>query len=104
MRNSEVSSECKTHSRQLSSIQANVSTNRKEYIATNDLTKFSVDAVEFESQTRWKVEEFHREIKQLTGIEFCQCRRAPNSEKSYSLCYVSLELFKKIRNENRKNY
>ena len=21
-----------------------------------------------------KIEEFHREIKQLTGIEFCQCR------------------------------
>jgi hypothetical protein len=25
---------------------------------------------------RWKIEEFHREIKQLTGIEFCQCRKA----------------------------
>ncbi len=23
---------------------------------------------------RWKVEEFHREAKQLTGIERCQCR------------------------------
>jgi len=23
---------------------------------------------------RWKIEEFHRELKQLTGIEFCQCR------------------------------
>ena len=25
---------------------------------------------------RWKVEQFHRETKQLTGIEGCQCRRA----------------------------
>ncbi len=25
---------------------------------------------------RWKIEEFHREIKQLTGIESCQCRKA----------------------------
>nr|MCC5637034.1 transposase [Nostoc sp. CHAB 5844] len=24
----------------------------------------------------WKIEEFHREIKQLTGIESCQCRKA----------------------------
>ncbi len=24
---------------------------------------------------RWKIEEFHREIKQLTGIESCQCRK-----------------------------
>jgi hypothetical protein len=23
---------------------------------------------------RWKIEEFHREAKQLTGIERCQCR------------------------------
>jgi len=53
---------------------ATVSTNRTEYIVTNDLNQSSVDAVEFETQTRWKIEEFHREIKQLTGIEFCQCR------------------------------
>ena len=24
----------------------------------------------------WKIEEFHRELKQLTGIEDCQCRKA----------------------------
>ena len=51
-----------------------VSANRTEYIVTNDLTQSSKDDVEFESQTRWKIEEFHREIKQLTGLEFCQCR------------------------------
>ena len=51
-----------------------VSANRTEYIVTNDLTQSSKDDVEFESQTRWKIEEFHREIKQLTGLGFCQCR------------------------------
>jgi hypothetical protein len=25
---------------------------------------------------RWKIEQFHRELKQLTGIESCQCRNA----------------------------
>jgi hypothetical protein len=25
---------------------------------------------------RWKIEQFHRETKQLTGLEGCQCRRA----------------------------
>jgi hypothetical protein len=24
----------------------------------------------------WKIEEFHRELKQLTGVEACQCRKA----------------------------
>lgn len=51
-----------------------VSPNKTEYIATNDLNQCSKDDVEFESQTRWKVEEFHREIKQLTGLCSCQCR------------------------------
>ncbi len=27
-----------------------------------------------ESGHRWKIEQFHREEKQLTGIECCQCR------------------------------
>jgi hypothetical protein len=25
---------------------------------------------------RWKIEQFHRETKQLTGLEGCQCRLA----------------------------
>jgi hypothetical protein len=24
---------------------------------------------------RWKIEQFHRELKQTTGIESCQCRK-----------------------------
>jgi len=26
------------------------------------------------SGQRWKIEQFHREAKQITGIEYCQCR------------------------------
>ena len=53
-----------------------VSTNRTEYIATNDLTQDSTDAVQQVCDIRWKIEEFHRELKQLTGVESCQCRKA----------------------------
>ncbi|MGB3510494.1 MAG: transposase [Microcoleaceae cyanobacterium] len=53
---------------------ATVSTKRTEYIATNDLSQCSKDDVEFESQTRWKIENINREIKQLTGLCSCQCR------------------------------
>lgn len=52
-----------------------VSTNRTDYVATNDLSPRSTDVVQ-EVCIRGKIEEFHREIKQLTGIEFCQCRKA----------------------------
>jgi hypothetical protein len=53
-----------------------VSTHRTEYIATNDLNQSSLDEVRDLCRLRWKIEEFHREIKQLTGLEACQCRQA----------------------------
>jgi Transposase DDE domain len=52
-----------------------VSTDRTDYIATNDLSQSSTDVVQEVCKIRWKIEEFHREIKQLTGIESCQCRK-----------------------------
>ena len=36
---------------------------------------------------RWKVEEFHRELKQLTGIESCQCPKA-RIQKNYVACVL----------------
>jgi hypothetical protein len=53
-----------------------ISTDRTEYVATNDLTQNSTDVVQKVCGVRWKIEEFHREIKQLTGVESCQCRKA----------------------------
>lgn len=53
-----------------------VSTNRTEFVATNDLTQADTDAVQDACGIRWKIEEFHRELKQLTGVEACQCRKA----------------------------
>lgn len=51
-----------------------LSTERTEYVVTNDLTQTDVEAVRTVCGFRWNVEEFHRETKQLTGIEDCQCR------------------------------
>jgi len=53
-----------------------VSTHRTEFVATNDLSQASTDAVQDACGLRWKIEEFHRELKQLTGVEACQCRKA----------------------------
>ena len=50
--------------------------NRTDYVATNDLSQSSTNVVQEVCKIRWKIEEFHREIKQLTGIESCQCRKA----------------------------
>jgi hypothetical protein len=51
-----------------------VSTRRTEWIVTNDLSRDSTRDTQKVRALRWKIEEFHREAKQLTGIENCQCR------------------------------
>ena len=56
--------------------RVSISTDRTDYVATNDLSQSSLDVAQQVCKIRWKIEEFHREIKQLTGIESCQCRKA----------------------------
>ena len=53
-----------------------VSTHRTDWVVTNDLTQDSLHATQEVCGMRWKIEQFHREIKQLTGIEQNQCRKA----------------------------
>jgi hypothetical protein len=53
-----------------------VSTHRTDFVVTNDGSQASTDAVQDVCAIRWKIEEFHRELKQLTGVEACQCRKA----------------------------
>ncbi|MCA1837386.1 MAG: transposase [Actinobacteria bacterium] len=52
-----------------------VHSRRTEWIVTNELlSRDSVHEAQKVRGVRWKIEEFHREVKQLTGIERCQCR------------------------------
>ena len=64
-----------------------VSTNRTDYVATNDLSQSSTDIAQQVCKVRWKIEEFHREIKQLTGIESCQCRKA-RLQRNHIACAI----------------
>lgn len=52
-----------------------LSTQRTDYIVTNDVAQDSTDATREVCAIRWKIEQFHREVKQTTGIERCQCRK-----------------------------
>lgn len=53
-----------------------LSTQRTDYIVTNEIEQDEVEVVQKVCSFRWKVEQFHRETKQLTGIEGSQCRKA----------------------------
>lgn len=53
-----------------------LSTKRTDVIATNDIAQDSTQDTQQVCALRWKIEQFHRESKQTTGIEGCQCRLA----------------------------
>jgi hypothetical protein len=53
-----------------------LSTERTDYIVTNDVTQESTRVTQAVWGWRPKIEQFHREGKQVTGMEGCQCRRA----------------------------
>ncbi|MEM6785413.1 MAG: transposase [Bacteroidota bacterium] len=52
-----------------------LSSERTEYVVTNDVTQSSSKAAREECAVRWKIEQLHREVKQTTGIAQCQCRK-----------------------------
>ncbi len=62
-----------------------VSADRVDYIATNDKTQNSSKGAQNESSFRWVVESVHRKIKQLTGIERCQCKKQ-GIQRNYVNC------------------
>jgi hypothetical protein len=64
-----------------------VSENRTDWVITNDLTQNSTGDTQKVCAIRWKIEQFHRELKQLTGIEKCQCRKA-RIQRNHIACAV----------------
>ena len=53
-----------------------LSSQRTDYLVTNELAPDNVAVVQDVDGFRWNIEQFHRETKQLTGIEGGQCRKA----------------------------
>lgn len=45
--------------------------------------------IQKENAYRWHVEQFHREVKQLTGSERCQCRKARSQRNHLACCYLA---------------
>jgi hypothetical protein len=73
-----------------------VSTNRVEYVVTNNKTQKSSKAAQDECGFRWVIESMHREIKQLTGIERCQCRKQRIQRNHQDLRYIIGNMLKTL--------
>ncbi len=62
-----------------------VNTHRTDYLVTNELAQNDTVAAEAKSGVRWTIEPFHREARQLTGLEACQCRLARSQRNHIGL-------------------
>ena len=61
---------------------------RIDNLCTNDIDNSTdVTVTQEESSKRWKVEQFHREIKQTLGIAKCQCRKN-RSQRNHIICSI----------------
>ena len=59
-----------------------------EWVITNrDPGSIQAQVVQKENQVRWCIEQLHRELKQLTGIERCQCRKQRAQRNHFACCY-----------------
>ncbi len=60
-----------------------------DWIITNHPDPITTQDVQDENALRWQIEQFHRELKQLTGSEKCQCRKARSQRNHLGYCYLA---------------
>jgi len=59
-----------------------------EWVITNHPEgTFTTSAIQDENAVRWQIEQLHRELKQLTGTQQCQCRKARSQRNHIACCY-----------------
>jgi len=79
-----------------------LSTKRMDYVVTNDMAQDDTQAVQEVYSFRWKVEQFHRETKQLTGLEGCQCRKARIVRNHIACSFLVWVRLKQVANETKQ--
>lgn len=62
-------------------------TQEVQFHLTNRLDIRDLDSVEDALASRWKIEQYHRELKQLTGIERCQARKH-RAQRNHIACSI----------------
>lgn len=61
---------------------------RTEYIVTNDVSIDTTEDAKKVGGFRWKIEQFHREVKQLTGVAKCQARKGRKQRNHICIAFV----------------
>lgn len=61
---------------------------RVEYLATNQVSIETAEDAKKVGAFRWKIEQFHREVKQLTGVAKCQARKGRKQRNHICIAFV----------------
>lgn len=64
-----------------------VSSSRTDWVVTNDLAQDTTQGAQNVCALRWKIKQFHRELKQLTGVERCQAKKS-RIQRNHIACAV----------------
>ena len=64
-----------------------IDTHRTEWVVTNDLDQPSIEETRKILALRWKIEQYHREVKQTLGLEKCQCRSG-KAQRNHIGCVI----------------
>ena len=87
---------------QLKRFRVRVSPHRTDYLVTNEAEPCDTTAAEHESSVRWAVKPFHRERKQLTGVQACQCRLARSQRNHIALAMRAWTRLKQAAYQTQK--
>lgn len=79
-----------------------LSTQRTDYVVTNDMAQDDTQAVQKVCSLRWKIEQFHRETKQVSGVEGCQCRNARIVRNHIGCAILVWVRLKRVAQETRR--
>lgn len=72
-------------------------------MVTNDLSQDSANDTQEECAIRWNIEQFHRELKQTTGLEFCQCC-SQRAQRNHIACAMMVWIrFNQLAQQTKKN-
>ncbi len=80
-----------------------LTTERTDYVITNDMTQDDADVVKQHCGIRWKIEQFHREAKQVTGLEGCQCRLSRALRNHIACSFLVWERLKRLAQQLDSN-
>ncbi len=77
-----------------------------DWVITNSSAEtLTAQVAQDANDVRWQIEELHRSLKQLTGTEKCQCRKARSQRNHLACCYHAwLSLKVKARQLNKTLY